>query len=225
MTSRVSTVLMLALMCAVAWSCNDPASASAATKVPKPAKDVAPTSQPSDKTAVFAGGCFWASEEAFDQVKGVKDSVSGYAGGTAETANYDLYHDSNDAEVAQVTYDPSQISYGTLLQALFSFIDPTQLDAQGPDRGHGYRSAIFYSTPEEKEVAEAYIKQLNDAKIFSKPIVTTVEPLEKFYPAEDYHQNYMKDANHLQQPYVANVSVHKVEKLREAFKGHLKGEK
>lgn len=225
MTSRISAVLVMVLMCLAAWSCSEPATAAAATKVPKPLKDVATTSQGGDKVAVLAGGCFWASEEALDQLKGVKDSVSGYSGGTAETANYDHYHDSNHAEVAQVTYDPSQISYGTLLQALFSFIDPTQIDGQGPDQGHGYRSAIFYSTPEEKDVAEAYIKQLNDAKIFSKPIATTVEPMEKFYPAEAHHQNYLKDADHLQERYVANVSVHKVEKIRAAFKGHLKDEK
>lgn len=217
-------VRLLILLSLIGWStvsCSDAAHSAGA--VPKPAKDVTSTTQPGQfKTAVLAGGCFWASEEAFDQLAGVVDVTSGYAGGTAATANYEQYHQSNHAEVVEIKYDPSKVSYGKLLQALFTFIDPTQVDAQGPDVGHGYRSAIFYATPEEKAVAEAYIKQLNDAKLFGRPIATTVEPLDKFYPAESYHQNYLKDPNHRQESYVHSVSLHKVEKVRAAFRESLK---
>jgi peptide-methionine (S)-S-oxide reductase len=221
MNTRLLNLALVSLMTFSAFSCTDAAHAGAS--VPKPARDVATTTPPGQlKTAVLAGGCFWASEEAFDQLAGVADVVSGYAGGTAETANYEEYTKSNHAEAVEIKYDPSKISYGKLLQVLFSFIDPTQVDAQGPDIGHGYRSAIFYATPEEKAVAEAYIKQLNAAKVFPDPIATTVEPLEKFYPAESFHQNYLKDPNHRQESYVQSVSLHKVEKVRTAFKGDLK---
>jgi peptide-methionine (S)-S-oxide reductase len=212
---------LVCLTCLSAFSCSE--AAHSATTIPKPAKDVAPSTQPGQlKTAVLAAGCFWASEEAFDQLAGVTDVRSGYAGGTASTANYEDYGKSNHAEVVEITYDPSTISYGKLLQVMFSFIDPTQIDAQGPDVGHGYRSAIFYADAEEKAVAKAYIKQLTDAQLFQKPIATTVESLDKFYPAESYHQDYLKSPEHRRESYVQNVSLHKVEKVREAFKGDLK---
>jgi peptide-methionine (S)-S-oxide reductase len=221
MNIRLLNFALVGLMCLSTVSCSD--ASHAAGTLPKPAKDVATTTPPGQlKTAVLAGGCFWASEEAFDQLAGVADVVSGYAGGTAETASYDEYRKSNHAEAVEIKYDPSKISYGKLLQVLFSFIDPTQVDAQGPDVGHGYRSAIFYATPEEKAVAEAYIKQLNAAKVFPDPIATTVEPLEKFYPAESFHQNYLKDPNHREESYVQSVSLHKVEKVQKAFSGDLK---
>ena len=195
---KLALVGLIGLISFSAVSCSD--AAHSAGSLPKPAKDVTPTTPPGQlKTAVLAGGCFWASEEAFDQLAGVADVTSGYAGGTAATANYQQYGSSNHAEVVEIQYDPSKISYGKLLQVLFSFIDPTQVDAQGPDVGHGYRSAIFYANAEEQAVAEAYINQLNDAKVFGNPIATTVEPLDKFYPAESYHQNYLKDPNHRQE--------------------------
>lgn len=223
MTSSYPALIGVALMSLVMFSCNEPA--QAADKLPKPAKDVAPTTQPSETaTAVFGGGCFWASEEAFDQLEGVTDVVSGYAGGTAETANYEDSHNSAHAEVVEVKYDASKITYGKLLHALFTFIDATQVDGQGPDRGPGYRSSIFYANDEQKQLAEAYIKQLTDAKLFNKPIATKIEKLDKFYVAEDYHQNYLKNPAHLDRGYVRNVSLKKVEKVREAFKGELKSD-
>lgn len=221
MTARTPILIATILMSFATFSCSEPANAAA--KMPKPEKDAAPATQPSDtKTAVFGGGCFWAAEEAFDQLEGVKDVVSGYAGGTAETANYEDSHHSDHAEVVEVKYDPSKITYGDLLHVLFTFIDPTQVDGQGPDRGPGYRSSVFYANAEEKQLAEAYIKQLESAKLFDKPIATKLEKLDTFYVAEDYHQDYLKNPANLNRGYVQNVSLKKVEQVREAFKGELK---
>ena len=164
---------------------------------------------------MFAGGCFWCMEAVFEQLAGVSDVTSGYAGGTAETATYEKYASSNHAEVVRVTYDPAKITYATLLQVFFTETEPTIKDQQGPDRGHQYRNAIFYQNDDEKRVAEAYIKQLIDAKVFDGPIVTTLEPLEKFYPAEEYHQRFVqRNPDH---PYVRQWSVPKLKKLREKF--------
>lgn len=190
---------------------------------PQPAKDVSPATQSSQtRTAVFGGGCFWAAEEAFDQLEGVVDVVSGYAGGSQETATYEKYSSDGHAEVVEVTYDPSKITYGKLLHVLFTFIDPTQVDGQGPDRGPGYRSAIFYANEDEKALAEAYIRQLGEAKVYDKPIATTIEKLDGFYPAEAYHQDYLKDPSHFNRSYVRNVSIKKVKEVRKAFADDLK---
>jgi peptide-methionine (S)-S-oxide reductase len=170
---------------------------------------------------VFAGGCFWCTEAAFEQLAGVSDVTSGYAGGTAATANYEQYASTNHAEVVKVTYDPSKITYATLLQVFFTETEPTVKDQQGPDRGHQYRHANFYQNADEKRVAEAYIKQLTDAKVFDEPIVTTLEPLEKFYPAEEYHQDFVQ--KHPDHPYVRQWSVPKLKKLKEKFPNLLKG--
>src|SRR5262245_59484745 len=148
----------------------------------------------SDRFAVFAGGCFWGVEAVFEHVQGVKKVTSGYAGGTAATAQYDIVSSgkTRHAEAVQIVYDPSQISYGRLLQILFSVgHDPTQLYHQGPDYGPQYRSAVFFASAEQKKIAQAYIDQLNKAKVFGKPIVTEVTELDVFYPAEAYHQDYV----------------------------------
>ena len=145
-------------------------------------------------TAVFAGGCFWGIEAVFEHVKGVKSAVSGYAGGTVGNPSYEQVSTRRHghAESVQVIYDPSQVSYGKLLQIFFSVAhDPTQLNRQGPDRGTQYRSAIFYNTAQQQQVAESYIEQLTAAKTFSRPIVTQVAKLRGFYAAEAYHQNYL----------------------------------
>jgi peptide-methionine (S)-S-oxide reductase len=198
-----------------------PLFASASERPPKPTLDL-PADGAKERSAVFAGGCFWCTEAAFRQIKGVKSVTSGYAGDTKDKADYKTVctGTTNHAEAIKFIYDPSQISYGQLLQVFYVAHDPTTKDRQGNDHGHQYRSAIFYSSPEEKKVAEAYIKQLDAAKTFSSPIVTTLEPLTEFYAAEDYHQNFVElNPN---QGYVRQCSLPKVFKIREVFADWLK---
>src|SRR6478752_4627309 len=170
---------------------------------------------PTTKTAVLAGGCFWCTEAAFEQLEGVVDVTSGYIGGSAETANYRAVcgGDTGHAEAIKITYDPAKISYEHLLDVFFDAHDPTQLNRQGNDIGTQYRSAIFYASDEEKRAAEAKIAALNDKHAFPRPIVTKLEPLGEFYPAEDYHQDYAR--LNPGQPYIQAVSIPKVCKVRE----------
>jgi peptide-methionine (S)-S-oxide reductase len=171
-----------------------------------------------EDTAVFAGGCFWGVEAVYDHVKGVKRATSGYAGGDATNPSYEQVStgDTGHAESVQVIYDPSQISYGKLLQIFFSVVhDPTQLNRQGPDRGTQYRSAIFYNNAQQQQAANAYIKQLTAAKTFSRPIVTQVAKLHGFYAAEEYHQHYLEQ--HPNQLYIVINDKPKVEALKREF--------
>jgi peptide-methionine (S)-S-oxide reductase len=171
-----------------------------------------------EDTAVFAGGCFWGVEAVYDHVKGVKRAISGYAGGDVANPSYEQVSsgDTGHAESVQVIYDPSQVSYGKLLQIFFSVVhDPTQLNRQGPDRGTQYRSAIFYNNAKQQQAAEAYIKQLTAAKTFPRPIVTQVAKLHGFYPAEEYHQNYLE--HHPNQLYIVINDKPKVEALKREF--------
>jgi peptide-methionine (S)-S-oxide reductase len=193
------------------------ATAHSASPLPKPNVELPPGKPGEIRSVVVAGGCFWCTEGAFAQFKGVKDVVSGYAGDTKDKANYKRVcdGDTNHAEAIKITYDSGVISYSQLLQIFFLAHDPTTKDRQGNDVGHQYRSAIFYASDDEKKVAEAYIKQLNDAKIFESPIVTTVEPLTEFFPAEDYHQDYV--ANNPNQGYVRACAIPKMEKVSEAY--------
>jgi len=194
--------------------------ASAAThgSVPSPTVDSAVASQSGEQTAVLAGGCFWGVQAVFQHVKGVTNATSGYSGGSAKTAQYETVSDGNTghAESVKITFDPSQVTYGQLLQVFFSVAtDPTELNRQGPDTGTQYRSVIFYANDEQKHIAEAYLAQLGQAKVFSGRIVTQVVPLKAFYPAEDYHQNYA--TLHPDNPYIAMNDAPKVEHLREEF--------
>jgi peptide-methionine (S)-S-oxide reductase len=171
-----------------------------------------------NQTLILAGGCFWGVEAVFENLRGVSQVVSGYAGGSANTAKYDLVSDGNTghAEAVQITYDPQQISFGQLLKVFFAVAhDPTQVGGQGPDTGSQYRSAIFFTNPDQQKVAQAYITQLSRAKAFSKPIVTTLEPLTQFYPAEAYHQNYID--RHPTAPYVVIHDLPKLNQLRQQF--------
>ncbi len=206
--------VLIMLLSFASFACDRPSHAAA--ELPKPALDL-PTTQPASETAVFAGGCFWCTEAVFNQLKGVSKVISGYAGGTSDTANYHRVSegDTAHAEAIQITYDPSQISFGELLRVFFATHDPTTKDRQGPDTGHQYRSAVFYQNDDEKRVAESYIKQLTDAKSFSKPVVTTVEPLDRFYPAENYHQGFVR--NNPLHPYVQQWALPKVDKVRKNF--------
>ena len=171
-------------------------------------------------TAVFSGGCFWGVDGVFKHVKGVSKVVSGYAGGVADTANYETVSTgtTGHAESVQVTYDPSKVSYDDLLKVFFFVAhDPTELDRQGPDSGTQYRSLIFYENGGQKNMADDYIAQLEQKHSFLKPIVTKVVPLTAFYPAEDYHQNYL--ARHPDNPYIVVNDMPKVERLRQDFPG------
>lgn len=170
------------------------------------------------QTAVFAGGCFWGVEAVFEHVKGVRDVTSGYSGGTAETANYRAVGggDTGHAEAVEITFDPAQVSYEQLLKVFFSVAhDPTMLNRQGPDTGTQYRSAIFYINDDQKRLAESYIVELTNAKIFDRPVVTQINALDAYYKAEDYHQNYL--AQHPNQPYIVINDQPKIENLRKQF--------
>jgi peptide-methionine (S)-S-oxide reductase len=170
------------------------------------------------QTVVIAGGCFWGVQGVFQHTAGVVNAVSGYAGGNKSTADYSTVSTgtTGHAESVEIRYDPKKISYGKILQIFFSVVhDPTQLNRQGPDSGTQYRSAIFTTTEEQKKVAEAYIAQLNATKVYKKPIVTKVGPLEGFYPAEAHHQDYL--TLHPNQPYIAYNDIPKVENLKKIF--------
>lgn len=205
-------------------SCDIPGAALTVTpdRFPDPIRDLEPTG-PGPRTAVLAGGCFWCVEAVYRQLDGVLEVVSGYAGGTAETADYKTVctGTTDHAEAVRVTYDPTRIGYGELLKVFFSVAhDPTQLDRQGNDRGRQYRSAVFYADETERSVTVAYIRQLDEAGVFGAPIVTRLEPLEAFYEAETYHQNYAEI--HPDQPYIASVATPKVAKLRRHYGDRLK---
>ncbi len=186
----------------------------------KSAGETVPTTKPAK--AVFAGGCFWCVEAVFEQLDGVYDAISGYAGGDASTANYKAVcgGDTGHAEAVEILYDPNKISYEKLLKVHFATHDPTTLNRQGNDVGSQYRSTIFYADDEQKKLAEAFIADLTDAKAFKSPIVTTLEPLKAFYPAETYHQNYV--CRNPNQGYIEAVALPKVAKVREKFKEMLK---
>ena len=188
---------------------------------PDPATDSAPAS--GEQIAVLAGGCFWCVEAVYLQLDGVRTVKSGYAGGTADTADYETVctGTTDHAEAVEIAYDPSKVSYGRLLKVFFSIAhDPTTKDRQGPDSGRQYRSAIFYANAEQKRIAEAYIAQLDAAKVFDRPIVTEVVPLDRFYEAEAYHQNYA--ARNPGQPYIAFNALPKVQKVRTYYADQLK---
>ncbi|MGY3232030.1 peptide-methionine (S)-S-oxide reductase [Luteibacter sp. HA06] len=184
---------LLAPLLIALTACSAASARDEGVRLPAPTVDAAAAK--GDATAVFAGGCFWGVEGVFQHVRGVKSVRNGYTGGDAAHANYDDVSDGDTghAESVRVVYDPAQVTYGQLLQVFFSVAqDPTLLNRQGPDSGTQYRSAVFYATPEQKKVADAYVAQLTAAHAFSAPIVTQVTPLKAFYPAEDYHQDYMR---------------------------------
>ncbi len=190
-------------------------SSSLAGPLPDPATDVPLAKAHGTARAVFAGGCFWGVEAVFENVKGVTEAVSGYSGGTLPSPTYEQVSSgrTGHAESVEVTYDPSRVTYGQLLKVFFAVAhDPTQLDRQGPDMGTQYRSAIFYANAEQARVAQAYIAQLKDAHSFRRPIVTEVTPLKVFYPAEDYHQNYL--VQHPDQPYIVYNDLPKLAALK-----------
>lgn len=211
---RLLTFVSALLMPAGMVACNS-AIAASAPALPNPAVDSQTTVGAKSQTAVFAGGCFWGVQAVFEHVKGVKSVKAGYAGGAANTAEYETVSSgtTGHAESVSVTYDPAVVTYGTLLKVFFSVAhDPTTLNRQGPDSGTQYRSVIFYANPDQKRIAESYIAQLNGAKAFSRPIVTQLTQLNGFYQAEDYHQDYAVNNPH--NPYIAINDAPKVEALK-----------
>ncbi len=190
---------------------------------PDPALDVPAPASAGEQVAVLAGGCFWCVEAVYKQLDGVLAVTSGYAGGPAETADYHTVSSgmTDHAEAVEIRFDPSRISYGQLLKVFFSIAhDPTQRDRQGPDVGRQYRSAIFYADEEQKHVAESYIDQLGKARVYDAPIVTEVKPLERFYEAESYHQDYAE--RNPAQPYIFFNALPKVKKVRTYFADRVK---
>jgi len=219
MTRTISTVaasiIILALIAFFLTSKHTQASPSA---LPAAALDDTLATTPGQETIVVSGGCFWGIQAVFEHVKGVTSATAGYAGGTAATADYETVSsgDTGHAESVKVVYDPSKITLGQILRVFFSVAhDPTELNRQGPDYGKQYRSAIFYTTENQKKIAEAYIKQLNQAKVFSDPIVTQLNSNSGFYAAEDYHQDYA--TKHPGNPYILFNDAPKVEHLRQQF--------
>jgi len=209
-------LILFGLLLAIT-ACNANAN-PAARALPAPAVDAPRASAPGRQSAVLAGGCFWGVQAVFQHVKGVISATSGYSGGSAKTADYEIVStgETGHAESVQIVYDPAQITYGELLRVFFSVAhDPTQLNRQGPDEGMQYRSAIFYANDDQKRIAQAYITQLDQAKVFSRPIVTQLVPLQAFYAAEAYHQNYA--ALHPNQPYIVFNDAPKVDRLRQIF--------
>lgn len=206
----LTRTLAIAILAASATFANPP--------IPAPSTDVPLAGKSGKETAAFAGGCFWGTQSVFERVKGVLATTVGYSGGSASTATYQqvITETTGHAESVQVVFDPSRITYGQLLRIFFSVAhDPTQLNRQGPDVGTSYRSVIFYTNDEQKRLAKAYIAQLDEQKVFPKPIVTEVTPLKAFYRAEDYHQDYAYyNPNN---PYIQVCDRPKIAALKEQF--------
>lgn len=215
--SKTALAVIAAAVLALSWFVAAPSrAAEEAFVIPAPASDVAASD--GLKTLVLAGGCFWGVQGVYQHTSGVTQAVSGYSGGLARTANYETVGrgTTGHAESVQITYDPKTVSFGKLLQIYFSVVhDPTQLNRQGPDTGTQYRSTVFTSDPAERKAVEDYIAQLNAAKVYGKPIATTIEPMQGFYAAEDYHQDYL--TLHPNQPYIVFNDLPKVENLKKLF--------
>lgn len=217
MITRLAHSVVALAIAASLFACT---TTHAAPPAPIPAAkvDTPLATAPGKQKAVFAGGCFWGTQSVFERVKGVLDTTAGYAGGSAKTASYNqvITETTGHAESVEVVYDPSQITYGQLLRIFFSVAhDPTELNRQGPDVGTSYRSAIFYTSDEQKRIATDYISQLDAAKVFPKPIVTEVTPLNGFYRAEDYHQDYA--LHNPGNPYIQVCDVPKIKALKQQF--------
>ena len=215
---RRALAFVLTASSAALAACGLAGAADRTFDLPNPKIDAPLAQSSAPQTLVIAGGCFWGVEAVFSHVKGVLSATSGYAGGPASAANYSDVSTgaTGHAEAVRVTYDPSQVTEGQLLKVFFSVAhDPTLLNRQGPDHGTQYRSAIFYKGDEQKRVADAYIDQLQKTKIYGQPIVTQVAPLTAFYPAEAYHQDYLK--NHPYEPYIVINDMPKVAALKAKF--------
>jgi peptide-methionine (S)-S-oxide reductase len=217
MRNWMTKTLISAAIVTLAISCH--ANAEAVNReIPSPAVDTPAAESGKSEVAVLAGGCFWGLQGMFEHVRGVTRVVAGYSGGDKATAHYEMVgtETTGHAESVQITFDPKQVSYGQLLRLYFSVAhDPTQLDRQGPDRGPSYRSEIFFASPAQERIAKAYVAQLTQAKVYPSPIVTKIEPLKAFYPAEDYHQDYL--IHNPRQPYIVYNDLPKIEALKQVY--------
>jgi peptide-methionine (S)-S-oxide reductase len=214
----VAVLIIAVFLVTMAYVQGRKVSGQSSAVLPNPAVDEPLAKEKGQKTIVVAGGCFWGIQAVFKHVKGVVQSTSGYSGGSADTADYGTVSTgaTGHAESVQIVYDPSQITLGQLLKVFFSVAhNPTELNRQGPDVGTQYRSAIFYANPEQKRIAQAYVDQLNQTRIFSGPIVTQIVPLQGFYTAEAYHQDYAE--HHPENPYIQICDVPKLANLRKDF--------
>src|SRR5579871_5981110 len=211
-----SFIRLFPILCLLATlACH---ASSAPVKLPDAAADTPLSKTKGTQTVVLAGGCFWGIQAVFEHVKGVSSATAGYSGGAANTAQYETVSTgrTGHAESVRVVYDPSQVSFGQILKVFFSVAhDPTELNRQGPDEGTQYRSVIFYSNEDQKRVAQAYIAQLNQGKLFPEPIVTQTVALQAFYPAEAYHQDYA--VHHPDEPYIAINDLPKVDHLKQTL--------
>jgi peptide-methionine (S)-S-oxide reductase len=215
---RISVRMVAAILTVLAGTLACQTGSGASAAVPTPAADEAKVAAKGKETAVLAGGCFWGIQAVFKHVKGVLSSTSGYSGGTVDHPDYEMVSSgrTGHAESVEIVFDPSQVTYGELLRVFFSVaLDPTELNRQGPDEGTQYRSVIFYGNEEQKRIAQAYIAQLDQAKVFRRAIVTQVVPLQKFYPAEGYHQNYAE--LHPTDGYIMFNDAPKVANLKKEF--------
>jgi len=216
--SRVSVRMVAMMLTVLAGTLACRAGSEASAAVPSPVVDEVRATAKGKETAVVAGGCFWGIQAVFQHVKGVRSATSGYSGGTVKNPDYETVSSgrTGHAESVEIVYDPSQVTYGELLRVFFSVaLDPTEVNRQGPDTGTQYRSVIFYSNDEQKRIAEAYIAQLDQAKVYPRKIATRVVPLQAFYRAEDYHQNYA--TIHPSDPYIVFNDAPKVANLRKEF--------
>jgi peptide-methionine (S)-S-oxide reductase len=214
----LSFAAIAAALCVFAALGSRAKASRTSAEFPRPAVDQPAATAKGKETAVLSGGCFWGVQAVYEHTKGVISATSGYSGGEADTASYEIVGSgkTEHAESVKIVYDPSQITYGQLLMIFFSVAhNPTELNKQGPDWGTQYRSSIFYASPEQEKIADAYIKQLNEAKVYSGKIVTAVVPLKGFYPAEGYHQDYLK--HHPNDPYIVINDVPKIQNLKREF--------
>jgi len=223
MHTKIKTLAAALVLAAFGWACQaGPVGADALNQpIPAPVLDTPAAEAKGLQTAVLAGGCFWGMQGMFQHVPGVTKVVAGYSGGTKATAHYDIVstETTGHAESVEITFDPKKISYGQLLRLYFAVAhDPTQLNRQGPDHGPSYRSEIFFTSPSQERIARAYVEQLTKGKIFGASIVTKIEPLKGFYPAEDYHQDFL--IRNPTYPYVVRNDLPKIDALKRVYPEH-----
>ncbi|HYX24156.1 MAG TPA: peptide-methionine (S)-S-oxide reductase MsrA [Thermoanaerobaculia bacterium] len=217
MHTKLKTTAAVLALAACGWACRVGADAIN-TVIPAPALDTPAAEATGLQTAVLAGGCFWGLQGMFEHAQGVTKVVAGYAGGSKETAHYEMVgtERTGHAESVEITFDPKRISYGQLLRLYFAVAhDPTELNRQGPDSGPSYRSEIFFKSPAQERIARAYVEQLTKAKVFKRPIVTRIEPLKGFYPAEDYHQDFL--VHNPTHPYIVRNDLPKIDALKRLY--------
>jgi len=220
MNTKIKTTVAALALAAFGWACQvSPVGAEAINKaIPAPVLDTPAAEATGPQTAVLAGGCFWGLQGMFEHVQGVTKVVAGYSGGSKATAHYDIVstETTGHAESVEITFDPKRISYGKLLQLFFSVAhDPTELNRQGPDTGPSYRSEIFFTSPTQERIAKAYVAQLTQAKVLKDRIVTKIEPMKGFYPAEAYHQDFL--IHNPTYPYIVRNDLPKIDALKRVY--------